>query len=140
MRKLLGEDKDSLKEKKKIKKLASSQLKPQSSQSALQKILLFLPESHSTEQQQSCKDLKDAHLREEGNSMEFLPETVGEDVVLHGLDSPPEVRTGSDRSVGERSTWAARGLAAWQEGQPPPERPKGPAETTQCQFRIRTAF
>lgn len=39
--------------------------------------------------------------------MEFLPETVGEDMVLHGLDSLPEVRAGSGGAVGDSSMQAA---------------------------------
>uniref|UniRef100_A0A8C4J8P1 RIMB1 protein n=1 Tax=Dromaius novaehollandiae TaxID=8790 RepID=A0A8C4J8P1_DRONO len=49
------------------------------------------------------KGLKDTHLQEEGDSMEFLPEAMGGDLVLHCLDSPPEGKPGSRGPVGEGS-------------------------------------
>lgn len=48
--------------------------------------------------------------------MEFLPETVGEDVVLHGLDSLSEVRAGSSGSVGESSMQAGGQQGDWLPG------------------------
>lgn len=67
----------------------------------------------SAERQKTCKGLKDAHLQEEGNSTEFLPEAVIEDVMLHGLGSLPEVRAGSGGSVGENSMQAGGRQEDW---------------------------
>lgn len=45
--------------------------------------------------------------------MEFLPEAVVEDMVLHGLGSLPEVRGGSGGSVGENSMQAGGQQEDW---------------------------
>ncbi|KAK4805587.1 hypothetical protein QYF61_016437 [Mycteria americana] len=52
-------------------------------------------------QQKTHEGLKDTRLQEEGNSMEVLLEAVGQDLVPHCLDSLPQGRTGSGRSVAE---------------------------------------
>lgn len=48
--------------------------------------------------------------------MEFVPEPVGEDMVLHGSDSLPEGRAGSSGSVGESSMQAGGQQEDWLPG------------------------
>ncbi|KAM8797590.1 peripheral-type benzodiazepine receptor-associated protein 1-like [Eudromia elegans] len=50
---------------------------------------------------------------EEGDSMEFLPEAVGEDLVLQCLDSPPEGKPGVPGPVGEGSVRRAGQQQEW---------------------------
>ena len=52
-------------------------------------------------QRKTCQSLKDARFQEEGNSVEVLLKAVGQDLVLHCLDSLSQRRTGSGRSVAE---------------------------------------
>ncbi|KAM7112360.1 RIMS-binding protein 3B-like isoform 1-T11 [Ciconia maguari] len=64
----------------------------------------------------TCKSLKDAHFQEEGNSMEVLLKAVGQDLVLHCLDSLPQGQTGSGwfvaevgvQTVGQQEDWLPR--------------------------------
>ncbi|XP_067163441.1 peripheral-type benzodiazepine receptor-associated protein 1-like [Apteryx mantelli] len=87
---------------------AGSQIKPRSvpgeevgpAQSALEE---SHAESPRAGQWMARKGLKDAHLQEERDSIELLPEAMGEDLVLHCPDSPPEGKPGSRGPVGEGS-------------------------------------
>ncbi|XP_025947653.1 peripheral-type benzodiazepine receptor-associated protein 1-like [Apteryx rowi] len=87
---------------------AGSQIKPRSvpgeevgpAQSALEE---SHAESPCAGQWMARKGLKDAHLQEERDSIELLPEAMGEDLVLHCPDSPPEGKPGSRGPVGEGS-------------------------------------
>ncbi|XP_029893928.1 RIMS-binding protein 3C-like [Aquila chrysaetos chrysaetos] len=52
-------------------------------------------------QRKTHRSLNDTRLQEEGNSMESLPEAVGQDLTPHCSDSPPQGTTRSRRSVAE---------------------------------------
>lgn len=70
--------------------------------------------------------------------MELLPEAVGEDMVLHGLNSLPEVRAGSSESVGEQLQ-AGGQEEDWLPGSGD-RHPRAAWKDYAMSFKIRTAF
>ena len=67
-------------------------------------------------QRKTRQSLKDTRLQEEGNSMGVLLEAVGQDLAPHCLDSPPQGRTGSGRSVAEVGVQTAGQQEDWLPG------------------------